>query len=231
SFALHYFALAGNLTRYVRSQEFRWYLILFAVSVLFILWSTRGMYSSIGEALRFVSFQAASIMTTTGYATCDYTVWPVAAQMVLLLLMFIGGSAGSTAGGMKVMRLGILIKYAHREILKLVHPHAVVAIKWDKAPVSADVLRSVVGFSIYYLLIFVFSALVLALLGVDFITAISAAAACIGNIGPGLASVGPVGSYADIPCLGKAVLTFCMLVGRLEVYTVLVVLSPVFWRK
>ncbi len=231
SFALHYFALAGNFTRYVRSQEFRWYITLFAASVLFILWSTRGMYGSLGEAFRFVSFQAASIMTTTGYATYDYTVWPVAAQMVLLLLMFIGGSAGSTAGGMKVMRLGILVKYAHREILKLVHPHAVVAIKWDRTPVSAEVLSSVVGFSIYYILIFIISALVLALLGVDFITAVSAAIACVGNIGPGLASVGPAGSYADIPYLGKALLTFCMLVGRLEVYTVLVVLSPVFWKK
>ena len=231
SFALHYFALAGNFTRYARSQEFRWYITLFAVGVLFILWSTRGMYGSLGEGLRFASFQAASIMTTTGYATCDFTIWPVVAQMVLLLFMFIGGSAGSTAGGMKVMRLGILVKYAHREILKLVHPHAVVAIKWDKTPVSAEILSSVVGFSIYYILIFIISAFVLALLGMDFMTAVSAAIACVGNIGPGLASVGPFSSYADIPYLGKALLTFCMLVGRLEVYAVLVVLSPVFWKK
>jgi len=231
SFTLHYFALTGKLSRYARSQEFRWYLTLFGLSVLFILWSTRGMYGSLGEAFRFVSFQAASIMTTTGYATYDYTRWPAAAQMTLLFLMLVGGSTGSTAGGMKVMRLGILIKYARREILRLIHPHAVVTIKWDRMPVSQEVLSSVVGFSIYYVLIFAITSLILALLGVDFLTAVSAAMASISNIGPGLASVGPFVSYADLPSLGKALLTFCMLVGRLEVYTVLVVLSPMFWRK
>lgn len=231
SFALHYFALSGNITRYVRSQEFRWYIALFATGMLVIMWSTRGTYGSLAESLRYVSFQTASIMTTTGYATYDYTLWPAAAQMMLLFLMFIGGSAGSTAGGMKVMRLGILVKYARREILKLIHPHAVVTIKWDRIPVSPEVLSSVVGFSIYYILIFITASLMLALLGVDFVTAVSAAIASISNIGPGLASVGPFGSYAELPHLGKAILTFCMLVGRLEVYTVLVVLSPVFWRK
>jgi len=231
SFTLHYFSLSGNPGRYLRSQEFRWYIGLFVAGMVVIMWSTRSMYGSFAEILRYVSFQTASIMTTTGYATYDYTRWPAAAQMTLLFLMLVGGSTGSTAGGMKVMRLGILIKYARREILRLIHPHAVVTIKWDRMPVSQEVLSSVVGFSIYYVLIFAITSLILALLGVDFLTAVSAAMASISNIGPGLASVGPFASYADLPSLGKALLTFCMLVGRLEIYTVLVVLSPMFWRK
>jgi trk system potassium uptake protein TrkH len=231
SFALHYFVLTGGPGRYLRSQEFRWYLGLFAAGLLFILYSTRGVYGSAAQGLCHASFQTASIMTTTGYATVDFTLWPAAAQMMLLFLMLVGGSAGSTAGGLKVMRLGILVKYAHREIVRLVHPHAVVAIRWDGVPVSPDVLSSVVGFSIYYVQIFAASSLLLALLGVDLVTAFSASMACISNIGPGLASVGPFGSYADLPSLGKAALAFCMLLGRLEVYTVLVVLSPVFWKR
>ena len=153
------------------------------------------------------------------------------AQSMLLFLMVIGGCAGSTGGGMKVMRLGILIKYAHREILKLVHPHAVVSIKWDKIPVSAEILQAVVGFSIFYALLFILASLIMAMLGLDFTSSVSSVIACMSNIGPGLASVGPAANYAYIPDVGKVLLTFCMLVGRLEIYTVLVVLSPVFWRR
>jgi trk system potassium uptake protein TrkH len=231
NFALHYAALNGNIKRYFKSQEFRWYISIFILGCVFILWVTKDFYHSFLEALRYVTFQTSSILTTTGFATYDYVKWPVAAQSMLLFLMIIGGCAGSTGGGMKVMRLGILIKYAHREILKLVHPHAVVAIKWDKTPVSAEILQAVVGFSIFYAMLFVAASLVMAMLGLDFNSSVSSVIACMSNIGPGLGSVGPSANYAHIPLAGKALLTFCMLVGRLEIYSVLVVLSPVFWRR
>jgi trk system potassium uptake protein TrkH len=231
NFALHYAALNGNIKRYFKSQEFRWYISIFILGCVFILWVTKDFYHSFLEALRYVTFQTSSILTTTGFATYDFAKWPVAAQSMLLFLMIIGGCAGSTGGGMKVMRLGILIKYAHREILKLVHPHAVVAIKWDKTPVSAEILQAVVGFSIFYAILFVIASLVMAMLGLDFTSSVSSVIACMSNIGPGLGSVGPNANYAHIPLVGKALLTFCMLVGRLEIYSVLVVLSPVFWRR
>ncbi|HHO75963.1 MAG TPA: TrkH family potassium uptake protein [Deltaproteobacteria bacterium] len=231
NFALHYAALNGNVKRYFLSQEFRWYFGIFIFACAFILWSTRHTYSSVVEALRYVSFQVSSILTTTGFATYDYVMWPVAAQSLLLFIMIVGGCAGSTSGGIKVMRLGLLIKIAHREILKLVHPNAVVSIKWDKSPVSSEVVNSIVAFSIFYALIFVLATLIMAMLGQDFITSVSSVIACMSNIGPGLASVGPAGNYEHIPNLGKALLAFCMLIGRLEIYTILVVLSPVFWRR
>ncbi len=231
NFALHYAALNGDVKRYFKSQEFRWYIGIFILGCAFILWSTRHTYSSVFEALRYVSFQTSSILTTTGFATYDYVMWPVAAQSMLLFLMIVGGCAGSTGGGIKVMRLGLLIKFAHREILKLVHPHAVVSIKWDKIPVANDTLQAIVGFSIFYALLFILASLIMATMGLDLPTSISSVIACMSNIGPGLAGVGPAANYAAIPDLGKVVLTFCMLVGRLEIYTVLVVLSPVFWRR
>ncbi|MGC9324420.1 MAG: TrkH family potassium uptake protein [Desulfomonilia bacterium] len=231
NFALHYAGLRGNLRRYLASQEFRWYVGIYIIGSLMILWSVWGFFATPVDALRFVTFQASSILTTTGFATYDYVLWPVAAQVMLLFLMVIGGCAGSTGGGIKVMRLGILMKMAHREIKKLVHPHAVLTIKWDKVPVPADVLNSIVGFSIFYTLLFVIASLIMAMMNLDFATSISSVIACMSNIGPGLASVGPMENYAHISGLGKVVLTFCMLVGRLEIYTVFVVLSPVFWRR
>ena len=231
NFALHYAALNGNVKRYFLSQEFRWYMAIFVLGCLFILWVTKDLFTTLPEALRYVAFQTSSILTTTGFATYDYVQWPVAAQSMLLFLMIIGGCAGSTGGGIKVMRLGILIKFAHREIMKLVHPHAVVSIKWDRIPVAPEILQSIVGFSIFYVMLFILASLIMAMLGLDFTTSVSSVIACMSNIGPGLASVGPAGNYEQIPYIGKALLTFCMLAGRLEIYTVLVVLSPVFWRR
>ncbi|MCD6571584.1 MAG: TrkH family potassium uptake protein [Deltaproteobacteria bacterium] len=230
SFSLHYAALKGDIKRYIKNTEFRWYISIFIIGCVIVMWSTRGVFSSMGESVRYVTFQVASIFTTTGFATYDYVKWPATPQIILLLLMIVGGCAGSTGGGLKVMRLVLLIKYAYREILRLVHPNAVVTIKLGRNPVSADILRAVIGFSIFYILIFVLASVAMSLLGLDFETSLSSVIACMSNIGPGLAHVGPMANYAQIPYVGKLVLTFCMLVGRLEIYTVLVVLSPAFWR-
>jgi trk system potassium uptake protein len=188
-------------------------------------------YPSWTDALRFSSFQVASILTTTGYATADYELWLPLPQGVLLLCMFIGGCAGSTSGGIKCMRIMLLFKHAYRELFRLVHPRAVLPLKFGPKLVRDEVLTSIWGFFVLFMLLFVLSGLALTALGVDLLTAFTAVAACIGNIGPGLGEVGPVDNYAGIPTLGKWVLSFCMLLGRLEIYTVLVLLVPEFWRK
>ncbi len=231
NFALHHAVLTGNIKTYFRNHEFRWYMGIFAFSCLALLWNSWGVFDSIGQALNHITFMVASILTTTGFATHDYMLWPVASQLIFLGLMLIGGCAGSTGGGMKVMRVAILIKYAHREILKLVHPNAVISIKWQKNAVSADVLNAIVGFFIFYMMILIGGTIYLSFLDLDLTTSLSAVIACMSNIGPGLASVGPTGNFAHIPASGKLVLSLLMLVGRLEIYTVIIVFAPAFWRR
>jgi trk system potassium uptake protein TrkH len=145
--------------------------------------------------------------------------------------MFIGASAGSTGGGAKVLRMIICLKYCYKELFLLIHPRAVTIVKIGKRTVPEDVLRSVLGFMVLYIGLFALSALVLTGLGVDFMTAFGATAATIGNVGPGFGSVGPAENYANIPYLGKWLLIWCMLLGRLEIYTILILLVPEFWRK
>ena len=189
------------------------------------------IYRSIGEALRFGSFQVISIVTTTGFATADFNQWPGMSKLILLFLMFLGASAGSTGGGMKCMRIMICFKYCYKELFNLLHPHAVTTVKIGGKTVSDDVIRSILGFLALYMGIFVVCAVFLAGMGVDLVTAVSAVASSIGNIGPGLNLVGPVGNFAQIPVMGKWLLIWCMLLGRLEIYTVIIFLVPEFWRK
>ncbi len=231
NFALHHAVLNGNVKSYFRNHEFRGYMLIFVLSCVVMIFNAWDSFDGLGEALQYVTFQSASILTTTGFATYDYMLWPVASHMILLGLMLVGGCAGSTAGGMKVMRVSILLKYAHREILKLVHPNAIVSLKWQKKPVSNDIMHAIVGFFVFYIMILIAGSIALGLMGLDLQTSISAVLACMSNIGPGLASVGPTGNFAHIPDAGKLLLSFLMLVGRLEVYTVIVVFAPAFWRR
>ncbi len=152
-------------------------------------------------------------------------------QLILLLCMFLGASAGSTGGGIKCLRVLLVFKYCYRELFYLIHPRAVNQIKIGGKTVSDDVMRSVLGFMALYMGLFAFSSVVLAAMGVDFVTSFSAIAASIGNIGPGFGMVGPVENYAQIPYFGKWLLVWCMLLGRLEIYTVIILLVPEFWRK
>jgi trk system potassium uptake protein TrkH len=232
NFALHFQLLRGRPLAMWRNPEFRFFGILFFVLTAVVALSVHeSSYPSWTDALRFSSFQVASIISTTGYATADYELWMPLPQGVLLLCMFIGGCAGSTSGGIKCMRIMLLFKHAYRELFRLVHPRAVLPIKFGPKLVKDEVLTSIWGFFVLFMLLFVLSGLALTALGVDLVTAFTAVAACIGNIGPGLGQVGPVDNYAGIPTLGKWVLSFCMLLGRLEIYTVLVLLVPEFWRK
>jgi len=232
NFALHYQCLKGKPFALWRDPEFRFFS---GTLILFILLVTLNIYGSVYsrflDALHFGAFQLVSIITTTGYVTADYEKWPSLAQNILVLCMFLGASTGSTGGGMKCMRLMLLLKHSYRELFRLIHPHAVTQIKLGGRPVQHDVMESIWGFFILYLGLFILSSFLLVAMGVDGVTSFAAVAATIGNIGPGLGMVGPMENYALLPVAAKWLLIFCMLLGRLEIYTVIILLVPEFWRK
>ena len=190
-----------------------------------------NIFTSLEECFRHGLFQVLTILTTTGYATADFEKWPVMIQAILLFCMFLGASAGSTGGGVKVLRVLLLTKHGVRELKRLIHPRGVYAIKLGGQAVPDAVLNSVWGFFGLYLLLFVAAWWFMAALGLDLITSFSSVAATIGNIGPGLGMVGPTDNYAAIPLVGKWMLILCMLAGRLEIYTLIILLVPEFWRK
>ena len=232
NFSLHYQFLRGKPLAFWRDPECRFFLGAVLVLTVVVTINVYGsVYETIGRAIRFGAFQVVSIVTTTGYATADYELWPAMSQLILLFCMFLGASAGSTGGGMKCLRVMLYLKYCYKELFSLIHPHAVKHIKIGGQLVSEDVMRSILGFMGLYIGLFVFSSVLIASMGVDFITSVASVAATIGNIGPGLGMVGPVDNYAQIPYLGKWVLIWCMLLGRLEIYTVIILLVPEFWRK
>jgi len=232
NFSLHYHALRGRIREYWRSEEFRIYLgIVFASIVLLIIFNQGTAYDSWLENLRHSSFQTVSIMTTTGFGTADYEQWPVLTQYLLISLMFIGGCAGSTGGGIKVARILLLFKHAHVQLFKLIHPRAVRIVKLGETPVDRDVMQSILGFFALFMGVFVGASFLMAASGMDLVSAGAAVIATLSNIGPGLGSVGPVDNYSHIAPFGKLVLFTCMLLGRLELFTVLVLIFPTFWKK
>jgi trk system potassium uptake protein TrkH len=232
NFSLHYQFLRGRPLAFWRDAECRFFIGAVVLLTLMVTWDVFGaVYKSIGESFRYSAFQVVSILTTTGYATFDYEQWPAMSQLILLLCMFLGASAGSTGGGMKCLRIMLCFKFCYKELFALIHPRAVLSIKIGGRSVPEDVMRSVLGFMALYMGLFGLSSVMLAGMGVDFVTAFGAVAATIGNIGPGFGMVGPVENYAHLPCLGKWLLIWCMLLGRLEIYTMLILLVPEFWRK
>ncbi|MCP4690973.1 MAG: TrkH family potassium uptake protein [Desulfobacterales bacterium] len=232
NFSLHYQLLRGKALAFWRDAECRFFLGVVLLFTLIVSFNIHGaVYETFGQALRFGAFQVVSIVTTTGFATADYENWPAMSQLILLLCMFIGGSAGSTSGGMKCLRVMLCFKYCYRELFSLVHPRAVSRIKMGGKTVPDDVMRSVLGFLVLYMGLFALFSVLLAWVGMDFLGAFSAVAACIGNIGPGFGSVGPVENFAHVPAPGKWLLIWCMLLGRLEIYTMIILVVPEFWKK
>ena len=189
------------------------------------------VYKSIGEAFRFVGFQVLAIVTTTGYGTADFEQWPFASQMILVFLMFFGGCAGSTGGGMKQVRFLLLIKQGYHEIKQLIMPHAVLPIKLNGKVIPTETMTNILGFFFIGTGVFATATIFLTWLGLDLMTASSAVVSALMNIGPGLGSVGPTNNYAHIAPSGKWILCFCMVLGRLELYTVLVLFAPQLWKK
>ena len=232
NFSLHYQVMRGRPLAFWRDSECRFFLGAVLVLVILVSFDVYGaVYRSVGQALRYGSFQVVSIVTTTGFATADYEKWPAMSQLILLLCMFLGASAGSTGGGMKCLRVMLCFKFCYKELFLLIHPRAVTHVKIAGKAVPDDIMRSVLGFMALYMGLFALSSVILAGMGVDFMTAVGAVAATIGNIGPGFGMVGPVDNYALIPEMGKWLLIWCMLLGRLEVFTVIILLVPEFWRK
>ncbi len=220
-----------------RDEEFRFYLGVIVVLTVGVTVSllVRGFGGwSVGTAIRHASFQVASIVTTTGFASTDFELWagvaPFAAFLILVA-MFTGGCAGSTGGGMKAIRLYLLTKAGVRELKQLVHPRAVLPLRYNGRVVGEDILRAVSGFFVLYLVLFMAAAIALSAMGYDFMSSLSASIACVGNIGPGWGAVGAADNYHHFPLAAKWILSFSMLAGRLEIYTVLLLFVPWFWKR
>ncbi|MEA1940168.1 MAG: TrkH family potassium uptake protein, partial [Candidatus Caldatribacteriota bacterium] len=221
NFALHYKVLHGDIKSLIKDREFLFYSGIILFSILAISTELRvHIYNSIFTALRYAVFQVVSITTTTGFVTADFDTWPAFSKTILLTLMFVGGCAGSTGGAIKNIRIMLLLKQVIRQFKKLIHPKAVTPIRLGDKTISEEVMRNITGFFLLYLFIFVICSFIMSALGLDMISATASVAATLGNVGPGLGLVGPTQNYAFIPPLGKIVLILCMLLGRLEIYTV-----------
>jgi trk system potassium uptake protein TrkH len=231
NFALYFQALRGRPWCLWRDPECRTFVGIVTVMTILCtgdLWKNTTI--PLLDCLRLAAFQVVSVITTTGYATADYETWPALSQILLVLCMFLGASTGSTGGGIKTMRLMLLVKQSLREIFRLIHPRAVIQLKLGAKPVPADIQASIWGFFTLYVAVFCLAGIFLATMGIDLPTAYTAVAATLGNVGPGLGTVGPAENFAHLPAAAKWILSLCMLLGRLELYTVLVLCIPEFWR-
>ena len=231
NFNLYYFLLIRRFRDVFHSEELRAYLGIVAAAVIAIAVDILHIYGSLGRSLRYAFFQVSSIITTTGFATADFNLWPSFSKAILVTLMFIGACAGSTGGGIKVARIVILVKTSLGDMRKMLHPNAVVTVRVEGKPLSDKHIRSVHLFITVYLLVFAVSLLLLSLEGFDLITTFTALAACINNIGPGLEMVGATGNFAAFSNFSKLLLSFNMLVGRLEIFPMLLLFAPSIWRR
>jgi len=232
NFSLHFRFLKGDLRVFDKDPECRVYLIILAILICLVTFNIHGtIYNSLSHSFRRAAFQVTSIITTTGFVTANYATWPALSQLIILLCMFIGAMAGSTGGAIKIIRIILFVKHGYQEIFRLIHPHAVRSIKLGGKPVPAEVLNSIWGFFILYIGLFIVTVIIMSLIGLDIPTSFTSVAATIGNIGPGFGLVGPVNNYLSIPSVGKWILIFCMILGRLEIYTVIIMLAPAYWRK
>jgi trk system potassium uptake protein TrkH len=233
NFSLHYLALTGKVAVYNRDEEFRFYGAIVMVCTALIGGTLLAIdfYPDFGTTLRHTLFQVVSILTTTGFGTADYLLWPPLAHALLLVLMSVGGCAGSTGGGIKVMRVLILLKHAKLELKKMLHPRGVFTMWFNNRPISPGLQTNVLGFFLLFMTVYVLGVLILTLGGRDIVTSVGATAATLGNIGPGLGLVGPASNYAALVPWEKWLLVLFMLIGRLEIFTVLVLFLPEAWRR
>jgi trk system potassium uptake protein len=232
NFTLHYYLLKGKFSKVTDNDEFRFYISVIGVFVLFFTVSILILQNTgFEKAFRDSLFQVVSIVTTTGFVTYDYLLWPGFMWFILFLLMFTGGCIGSTGGGMKMIRHLILFRNTNQELKKLIHPSAVLPVRFNGKSIPNDVIHNFLAFFVLYIVIFMIGSALMSMLGLDFKSALGSVAATLGNVGPGIGSVGPVENYAHIPSAGKWLLSFLMLVGRLELFTVLLLLTPTFWKK
>jgi len=231
NFGLYYKMIQGKFKDIFRDTEFKVYLAIYVVAVLIITISLRNTYDGFGRSLRYAGFQTASILTTTGYATDNFDIWPVAAKSVLILLMCVGGCSGSTGGGPKVIRIVALFKLALNEMRYMARPQGIFRVRINGNPIKKNFLYSVSGFILLYIICLLLVTIVVSLFGTDLITGFTTALVTVGNIGPGFGRIGPTMNYAFYHPFVKWILSAAMLAGRLEVYTILILLTPSFWSK
>ncbi|NVK53259.1 MAG: TrkH family potassium uptake protein [Flavobacteriaceae bacterium] len=245
NFVLSYFALKGKIKKIFESEEFKYYffgtLLLTAVITVIILFfqdpnlqtaiKHPKVWGATESAIRHSLFSVISVITTTGFVSADFTMWSFFATGIFFSLFFVGGSAGSTSGGVKIVRHIVMLKNSFLEFKKALHPNAIVPVRYDGKTVNQTIVFNIISFFIIYMCIFVVSSTILTFFGLDFISALGAAASSLGNIGPAVGSVSPVDNFAHLSVGAKWFCSFLMLIGRLELFTVLILFSPFFWRK
>ena len=233
SFTLHYISLSKKTSEYKKDTEFKFYsamIIVFSI-IFFINIINAGLYNFSFDTFRHSVFASVTIITTTGFSTENFGEWPALSKTLIFFLFFVGGCAGSTTGAMKIIRTIVVCKYLMSEVKKMLHPKGVFPIRISGNVIPDDIVKTTLGFYLFYIFIFVLTAMLFAMLGLDLETALSASAAAIGNIGPGLGSIGPADNWGHFPDLAKWIASFCMLLGRLEIFTVMVLFSRTFWTK
>ena len=232
NFALYYQVLKGNLKGLFKDAEFKLYTLIVIISVILIALNIYGtMYKGALQSFRYAAFQVVSVITTTGYATADFNIWPVFSKTILFFLMFVGGCAGSTAGAIKNIRFLILFKAAKRDLLKIIHPRAVYSVRVGGKAINEQTLSEVLGFFFMYIMVFCGAILIVSIEGKDLVTTVTSVATTLGNVGPGLGMIGPRGNFSGFTDLSKIVFSFCMIIGRLEIYPILLLVFPIFWKK
>jgi trk system potassium uptake protein TrkH len=232
NFTLHYLAFHKNFSFFKKNDEFKAYFyFIIIVSIFISLIHSPHVTFHPEEAFRHSLFHVVSLVTTTGYVSSDYENWAIFSRMIFFILLFMGGCAGSTGGSIKFVRHLLLFKNGFLELKRLIHPRAVIPVRLNGKSVSPEIISNVQAFFIIYILIFVLGSIVLSVMGVDFISSVGAVATCIGNVGPGIGTVGPVANFNHLPDFAKWFLGFLMLLGRLELFTVLIIFTPYFWKK
>ena len=232
NFTLSYYALHFKFGKVFRNEEFRFYIgfiVFFSLLISYFLWHFEGL--GIELAIRDSLFQVVSIMTTTGYITADYLKWTPFIPVIIFVLMFFGGSAGSTGGSIKIIRIVLLLKNSLLELKRIIHPNAIIPVRINTRSVAPNIITNILAFVVIYMMITIIGTIIISSMGYDLDSSLGAVASSLGNIGPGLGRVGPVENYAHFPAVGKWFLSFLMMVGRLEIFTVLIILSPAFWKK
>ena len=233
NFNLYFFSLKHSVKTFIEDTEFKFYIFTVIASAfsIFIILMHSGLYSSAGDAAIDSSFQVASILTTTGYATADYEQWPAIAQMIILLLMFMGGSSSSTAGGVKIVRIVILLKLIRRGISTRLHPNVIETIKLNGKQMPVDTVSAIANHLFLYIAMIFFGAFIISFENTDLMTCFTSVITCLGNIGPGFGTVGPSENFSALSDLSKWLLSLYMIAGRLEFYTMFVLLMPKFWSS